>query len=167
MTYIGAFSGPYREELVSDWAKQCIYLFIPISNQISLISIMSEPYEICQWNADGLPRDHVSVENAIFITKGHRWPLIIDPQEQASKWIKNREIKKLKMLKPSDKNLLSTLENCIITGMPVLLEDVGEHLDLALDPLLQKQISLQVSGFICNLCLSISLFCLNAIILLL
>lgn len=44
----------------------------------------------------------------------------------------------------SDTNILRTLENCVRIGNPVLLEDVGEGLDPALDPLLQKQTFMQV-----------------------
>lgn len=38
---------------------------------------------------DGLPSDTVSLENAIFAMEGNRWPLLIDPQSQATKWIAN------------------------------------------------------------------------------
>lgn len=30
----------------------------------------------------------VSTDSAILVTKGTRWPLMIDPQGQANKWIK-------------------------------------------------------------------------------
>lgn len=33
----------------------------------------------------GLPTDSVSVDNAILVTDGRRWPLMIDPQNQANK----------------------------------------------------------------------------------
>ena len=33
----------------------------------------------------GLPTDSVSVDSAILVTNGRRWPLIIDPQSQATK----------------------------------------------------------------------------------
>ena len=32
-----------------------------------------------------------SLDNAIIVTNSHRWPLMIDPQGQANKWIKNME----------------------------------------------------------------------------
>ena len=40
----------------------------------------------------GLPVDSFSIDNAIITFKSRRWPLMIDPQGQANKWIKNMEI---------------------------------------------------------------------------
>ena len=45
----------------------------------------------------------------------------------------------LKIIKLTDGNFLRTLENCIRIGMPVLLEELGEQLDPALEPILLKQ----------------------------
>ena len=35
-----------------------------------------------------LPSDTVSLDNAILAQKSSRWPLMIDPQTQANKWLK-------------------------------------------------------------------------------
>ena len=35
-----------------------------------------------------LPSDSVSLDNAILAQKSSRWPLMIDPQTQANKWLK-------------------------------------------------------------------------------
>ena len=53
-----------------------------MSEDFTLIGILASPYEIRKWNTDGLPRDNISVENAILVTRGRRWSLMIDPQEQ-------------------------------------------------------------------------------------
>ena len=47
-----------------------------------MVSVLASNFEIRQWNADGLPRVTVSTENAVLVTRGSRWPLMIDPQEQ-------------------------------------------------------------------------------------
>ena len=55
-----------------------------------------------------------SVENAIIVTSANRWPLMIDPQGQANKWIKNMEkSNKLQVVKMSDPNFSRNLENCV------------------------------------------------------
>ena len=69
-------------QLLSRWISRCKELNIPVSAEFSLTDILATPYEIRQWNADGLPRDAVSIENAVLLTRGRRWPLMIDPQEQ-------------------------------------------------------------------------------------
>lgn len=48
----------------------------------SLIQVMADSYTVRTWNAQGLPRDAVSTENGILVTRAGRWPLTIDPQEQ-------------------------------------------------------------------------------------
>ena len=51
---------------------------------MTVVNVLADPFEIRQWNTDGLPKDQVSTENAILVTRGRRWPLMIDPQEQVS-----------------------------------------------------------------------------------
>ena len=65
----------------------------------------------------------------------------IDPQGQANKWIKNMEKGSgLEVIKLSEKDFLRSLVNAVRFGKPVLLENVGEELDPALEPVLAKQI---------------------------
>ena len=47
------------------------------------------------------------------------------------------------MCKLTDRNLMRTLEVSIRLGKPVLIENVGEELDPALDPILTRQIFIQ------------------------
>ncbi|XP_075463117.1 dynein axonemal heavy chain 6 isoform X2 [Ascaphus truei] len=140
VAYFGAFTAVYRQQLIDCWIKKCQNLEIPISPKFSLINILGDAYEIRQWNTDGLPRDLVSTENGILVTRGRRWPLMIDPQDQANRWIRNKETKNgLKIIKLTDVGFLRTLENAIRLGLPILLEELKESLDPALEPILLKQ----------------------------
>uniref|UniRef100_A0A8C8RP36 Dynein axonemal heavy chain 6 n=1 Tax=Pelusios castaneus TaxID=367368 RepID=A0A8C8RP36_9SAUR len=140
VAYYGAFTALYRQLLIDCWIKKCQNLEIPINPDFSLINILGDPYEIRQWNTDGLPRDYISTENGILVTRGRRWPLMIDPQDQANRWIRNKETKcGLKIIKLTDSGFLRTLENAIRLGLPVLLEELKEILDPALEPVLLKQ----------------------------
>ena len=47
--------------------------------------------QIRQWQIAGLPKDYFSVDNGVIVTNARRWALMIDPQGQAAKWIKNME----------------------------------------------------------------------------
>ena len=65
---------------------------------------------------------------------------MIDPQGQANKWVRNTEKETgLDIIKLSQKDFLRTLENGVRFGRAVLLEDIGEALDAALEPLLLRQ----------------------------
>ena len=84
-----------------------------------------------------MPNDSFSVENAIINDKTRRWPLFIDPQAQANKWVRSmgKELQ-IKIVKFSDNNYLKLLEAGIRMGQPVMIENVGEDLDPAIEPLL-------------------------------
>jgi dynein heavy chain len=57
---------------------------------------------------------------------------------QAKKWIRATESKnKLQITRMNNPNMLRTLESCIRIGTPLLIEDCGEFLDPALEPVLQ------------------------------
>ena len=141
IAYLGAFTSVYRTELTESWVSLCVEKEIPSSGKFSLPKTLGDPVKIRTWQLAGLPSDNFSVENGIVTSKARRWPLFIDPQGQANKWIRNLEDKKtLKIMKFSQGNYLKILENCIRMGHPVLMENVQEELDPAIEPLLQKQI---------------------------
>ena len=54
---------------------------------------LSKPTQVREWNIQGLPTDLFSTENGVIVTRGSRWPLMVDPQAQAIKWVKNMERK--------------------------------------------------------------------------
>ncbi|XP_068400851.1 dynein axonemal heavy chain 7 isoform X4 [Eschrichtius robustus] len=140
VAYLGAFTSNYRQNQIKEWTNLCKGRDIPCSDDYSLMSILGEAVTIRAWNIAGLPSDSFSIDNGIIITNARRWPLMIDPQGQANKWIKNMEkTNSLHLIKLSDPDYARTLENCIQFGTPVLLENVGEELDPILEPLLLKQ----------------------------
>ena len=74
---------------------------------------------------NGLPSDTVSQENSIYSTKGSRWPLLIDPQFQANKWIKNMEAKNgLRLLNFKDTRFSNDMRACVMQGIPVLIQAI-------------------------------------------
>lgn len=111
-----------------------------MSSEFSLRKILGDPIRIREWNLNGLPLDEYSTENALILFTSRRWPLMVDPQGQANRWLKKLEAdRKLSVIKLSDEGYLRTLENCIQFGTPVLLENIGEEIDAAITPVLMKQ----------------------------
>ena len=149
MAYLGAFTKTFRSECIDDWVQKAKALNIPCSDKFSLAKVLGDPIKIRAWTVAGLPSDDFSIDNGIIVQYARRWPLIIDPQGQANKWIKNMEKQSnLQALKLSDNDYLRNLENAIQFGAPVLLENVKEELDPILEPVLQKQ-TFRSGGAIC------------------
>ncbi|KAK3579501.1 hypothetical protein CHS0354_028323 [Potamilus streckersoni] len=139
VAYLGAFTVDFRQAVTKKWLKACVSKKIPCSEEFSLNVTLGEPVKIRAWNIAGLPVDSFSIDNGIIVSNSRRWPLCIDPQGQANKWIKNMEkANKVSILKLSDSTYLRTLENSIQFGSPVLIENVAEELDPILEPVLQK-----------------------------
>lgn len=76
-------------ELVRIWQEGLTEFDVPCTLGANLISILGEPVKIRNWQIAGLPRDTLSVENGVIVEYSRRWPLFIDPQGQANKWVKN------------------------------------------------------------------------------
>lgn len=111
-SYYGAFTGSFRQLLVSKWLENVKELCIPCSPEYSLALTLGSPVQIREWQLNGLPTDEVSTDNAILVTRAQRWPLMIDPQGQAKSWIKNSE-SSLEVSRMTDANMLRVLESCI------------------------------------------------------
>lgn len=74
---------------------------------------------------------------------------MIDPQAQASKWIRNLEkSNRLGVIKLTDHGYIRVVEHSIQMGIPVLLDNVGEEIDPALEPVLLKQ-TFRQGGIVC------------------
>ena len=100
---------------------------------------MGNPLEMRNWAIQGLPSDSVSLNNGVMVIRTKRWPLLIDPQEQGTKWIKKMEGKEMKVTKLSNSKLLLLVENCIRVGAPFFIEDIAEMLDPGLEPVLLRR----------------------------
>ena len=120
VAYLGAFTSAYRQEQTKEWSRMCQEKGIPCSDDFSLNTTLGEQVKIREWTIAGLPTDSFSIENGIVISNARRWPLMIDPQGQANKWVKNMEkANNLHVIKLTDSDFVRTLENCIQFGTPV------------------------------------------------
>lgn len=100
-------------------------LNIPYPAQFSLTNTLYDQITIRDWILEGLPNDSVSIENAIIAKKGKRYPLMIDPQGQANKWLKvNMASQNLSVINFNQTYYLKTLETAVNCGYAVLIEEV-------------------------------------------
>jgi dynein heavy chain len=141
IAYMGAFMSNYREDAIEQWSQLLNSKGIPCSSNFNLRDTLGSPLEISGWIIKKLPNDSFSIDNGIMMKRSNRWPLFIDPQLQANKWIKKmEEPNSLKVVKQNQTNFVRILENAVQFGNPVILENVPETLDPILESILLKQI---------------------------
>jgi dynein heavy chain len=139
MSYLGPFQVQYRRQAQNMWIKNLGDLGIPCTQTFTVEGMIGEPVLIREWSMYGLPNDSLSVENGIIVAQSSRWPLLIDPQTQGNKWIKNMEMEnQLKVVKLTQGDYMRNMEAAIQFGLPVLIENVESALDPSLDPVLTK-----------------------------
>ncbi|XP_076026906.1 dynein axonemal heavy chain 2 [Genypterus blacodes] len=142
LSYMGPFLSNYRDELLAIWMKAVRELEVLCSPGFSFSVFLSKPTAVRDWNIQGLPSDTFSTENGIIVMRGNRWPLMVDPQGQALKWIKNMEMNRgLKVIDFQMPDYLRVLENAIQFGNPVLLQNIKEELEPSLNPILNKSLT--------------------------
>ncbi|KAM4689042.1 dynein axonemal heavy chain 11 [Discoglossus pictus] len=141
VSYVGSFSKRYRQELMEHmWIPflKSQKIPIPITEGLDPISMLTDDAMVAGWNNEGLPGDRMSAENATILTNCERWPLMIDPQQQGIKWIKNKYGGALKVIHLGEKGYLRTIETALASGETVLIENLDETVDPVLDPLLGR-----------------------------
>ena len=147
ISYLGPFTGPFRNELIKTWQEGLKKYGIPHTANCDLEMTLSNPVKVRSWRLCSLPSDSLSLQNGIIMDNARRWPLLIDPQGQANRYIRSMAkdtetifaVNGMDVVKFSDKNFLRTLENGVQFGRWVLLENILEHLDAALEPILFQQ----------------------------
>ncbi|XP_031792253.1 dynein heavy chain 10, axonemal isoform X1 [Piliocolobus tephrosceles] len=142
LSYEGAFTWEFRDEMVNRiWQNDILEREIPLSHPFRLESLLTDDVEISRWGSQGLPPDDLSVQNGILTTRASRFPLCIDPQQQALNWIKRKEEKNnLRVASFNDPDFLKQLEMSIKYGTPFLFRDVDEYIDPVIDNVLEKNI---------------------------
>lgn len=104
---------------------------IPMSDDSNPLEILTSEAEIAQWNADSLPADVVSSENGSIVCNASRWPLLIDPQLQGIRWLKQKEgapERNLQIVRLGQKDMIRKLEAALENGTPSSLRTLASPL---------------------------------------
>ena len=83
------------------------------------------------------------MENGTIVCNSARWPLIIDPQLQGIKWLRQKESapeRNLQIVRLGQADLLRKLESALENGHTILIENIGESIDAVLNPVIQRAV---------------------------
>ena len=143
IAYSGPFVSTYRSNLETLWKQQLDEKGIIRSENVSLRSVLEDPITTGRWNKNMLPNDNLSIENGIIMFKTSKWPLMIDPQNQASIFLKKYgfDVKStsFQCVKMSDPKMMDAVISGVKYGSWIMLDNVGIELDNSLEPILQRQ----------------------------
>lgn len=142
VSYLGYFTKKYRQDLMDKTWKPYLGQLkvpIPVTESLDPLNMLTDGADIAAWQNEGLPADRMSTENATILTNCERWPLMVDPQLQGIKWIKNKYGEDLRVIRIGQRGYLDTLERALSGGDVVLIENLEESVDPVLGPLLGRE----------------------------
>lgn len=133
VTYLGPFEPRRREFFVNFWLKSLGDTGAPHDPGFELAPFLTDPAAIRNWNDRGLFNDRFSVENGIIIGQSRRrYPLVIDPQGRAARWIENIESSnglKIVDCRSASNDCVQDIEMAVQRGHPTLLRIGFENVD--------------------------------------
>jgi dynein heavy chain len=139
VSYCGPFNSEYRNLLMKDYFINDLKSNdVPVTVNLELTKFLVDESVVGEWNLQGLPKDDLSTQNAIMVTTSQRYPLMIDPQGQAVKWITSKEAENLMRTNQNHKNFKDDVRFCIDEGKPLLVEGIENEVDPGMDPVLEK-----------------------------
>ncbi|PFH38386.1 putative dynein heavy chain [Besnoitia besnoiti] len=140
LAYGGVFPAPYRQRCVSTWTATLKRRGVAVASEFDLRKAAGDALQIQTWVMNLLPNDAVSIENAIILSLSTRWPMLIDPQSQATRWLKKSHPAEMKVLRATDDTHFRALKAAIEMGTMVLIEHCSDELDSSLEPLFARAV---------------------------
>jgi dynein heavy chain len=121
-----------------------------VTPDLSVINFLVDQGTVGDWQLQGLPSDPLSTQNGLLVTQSARFPLIIDPQNQALAWLLCRERGSGRLPQPprgeavtpmdDSKHLKDRIEYALAEGKTLIVSMESETVDPLLDPLLEKRV---------------------------
>ena len=147
IAYAGPFNYTFRTNVLfekvfkGDVAKRGI----PYNEGIVIEDFLADEPLKNEWFMSKLPSDTLSVQNAILVTTSSRFPLLIDPQDQAKNWLVNMyptilaEKHIYQMATFCGKRFESYCNSLLGMENQIMIEGIENDVDTTLDPILEKQ----------------------------
>uniref|UniRef100_A0A2Y9D3H5 Dynein heavy chain tail domain-containing protein n=1 Tax=Anopheles quadriannulatus TaxID=34691 RepID=A0A2Y9D3H5_ANOQN len=135
LTYLGPVNIETRASFLSQWLIDLETTEMPFTQRFSLRSFFYDPGVLIRWHENGLPPDDFSAENATILMKSTRVALIVDPQEEAQKWLLAELAGHVRLVDFDDEICESTLVETFEQHTPLMVENVNRRNVSQLDEL--------------------------------
>ena len=144
ITYLSQAPEDERREKMRQWVS----LVGLQGSGFDLRRFLSSESEQLVWRGEGLPSDDLSVENALVILQGGECPLLLDPSQRATEWLKTHmKDKHLEVINQQDSNFTTALELAVRFGKTLIIQEV-DGVEPLLVPLLRKDLVNQGSRYV-------------------
>lgn len=141
--YLGSLTSQLRTDLLAKWTallnNSGSLALVPSANATSDPSrLLANEAVTAEWANEGLPNELVSVQNAalLLLASGSRWPLVVDPQLQALRWLQAHFRERLILLDTAHLTEMDSLAIAMTRGDALLIDISGSFGDSSLDGLL-------------------------------
>ena len=139
LAYAGLYDQQFRKEMTEDWLQHLALSGIACKAHNPITEYLSNADERLAWQRHTLPVDDLCTENAIILKRFNRYPLIIDPSNRATEFLRQENHnRKLTVTSFLDDTFVKQLESALRFGNPILIQD-AEHLDPILTHVLNRE----------------------------
>lgn len=87
IVYLGPFPDKIRSTLTQRWLKYGVDIGLNMSDSFRIRTLLTDSLCITNWQSMGLPKDEISVDNALIWMNSLRYPLIVDCHEKMTQWM--------------------------------------------------------------------------------
>ena len=130
VVYCGPYTGSFRNKLMAICIEKLKEIGMSCSENFDVKNVIGDSLEIAEWIGYGLPKDNVSINSAIMVRRCLQNPMMIDPQLQASRWIRNMlRHDDLVHLKIGSDSFLKMLESALRMRNPIIIETSENSID--------------------------------------
>lgn len=125
VTYFSGLNGRTRAAVRRQILSQLAVLHVAFSADYDLTDAISYREKLIEWLGQGLPEDELCTVNGIIVFEAKRFPVLVDPQGVGTRWFKSAL--HVASCRITDDNAESMLEECLLTGSPILFEGIDGH----------------------------------------
>lgn len=141
LNYSGPFTSHHRRLVEDDIRRFAVESKLPHTVDWDFVSYHGVERDLLEWSFAGLPSDKYSQENAVIVMSSQKWPLMIDPQSQANKWLKKHfkvEEGSIMVISPTTAKYMDRIKTALEMGIKILFQDITDDVDPSLNPVLDK-----------------------------